>query len=92
MEALNLLAGAIVGGILSPIVSYVKSKMPVELGRIMPVVLAGLNLLVVWALAQYLAPELTLEQMIVISFAGHVAGQTVHSNVKSIQEKRSGSL
>ena len=83
METLNLLYPLLTGAVVVPIVSWIKLKLPTDF-PIQSTVLAGLlNIIIIYALAQLFAPDMTWEQIIQFSLGAQVTSQFVHAGVKS---------
>lgn len=86
METLKMLFPVVSGGLVVPLVSWIKAKIPNDLPIQQPVLSLILNAGAVYLLSLWLYPEITMETLIALALGGQVSSQFVHSLKKTGQE------
>ena len=87
METLKMLFPVISGGLVVPLVSWIKAKIPTDLPIQQPIIALVLNAGLVYLLSLWLYPDISMEMLITLALGGQVSSQFIHSVKKTGQEK-----
>ena len=86
METFELVWPVVVGSVISPVTTWIKSKLPQDFpvqAALISLVLSGLA---AWGLSAIFAPEMTLQQVVSWALTVQVGSQLTHSIVKTRKE------
>jgi len=82
-ETLDLIWPIIAGGLVVPIVGWVKAKLPADFPLQSTVISAAISIFAMWGLSQILAPDMTWQQIVQYALGTQVIAQFVHAGVKT---------
>lgn len=89
-EALNAVWMVVVGGLIVPLVNWIKMKLPSDFPVQSVVISAILSFAAMYGLAQILQPDLPLMDIITYALGANFTAQVTHAGVKSAKKLNGG--
>lgn len=86
MDSMTMLFSIVAAGLIVPLVEYIRKKLPGDFPIQAPLYAAVLSVGAAWGLSKWVAPTMTMDEVIQLSLGTQVLSQFFHSIWKTKQE------